>query len=285
MENIVEIRLAYFIFFAVTFFLVSLSVLYAVGCSMNDSYCKYEKGTTLSEVVDQQELYPWFAVISTIGVFLLLIVMLFYTDTVRTKKKLQLVDYRLSLSVFFFQFIGSFLFLTVILLPISIHEAAHIAVVQIAFAFILLVHLMCFLRIMFCEVGRYRVFVLFLQFMHICLITVLGVSFLVLKNNYFEVAFILVTISFYYYLMYEYWNVKIIVNAENNAFSVSSRNIKKYRENRKIGVKNHGAFKNKFKDHYEECVSSDDDSGDCSNNKTPTSSLLFGNKKIFYPKI
>ena len=64
---------AYLVIFAVSGFLIALGTLVGVGCTMNDEMCNDPADSTMSEIVDQPTLYPWFAVFSTLFVLLLLL--------------------------------------------------------------------------------------------------------------------------------------------------------------------------------------------------------------------
>ena len=206
---------AYLVIFAVSGFLIALGTLVGVGCTMNDEMCNDPADSTMSEIVDQPTLYPWFAVFSTLFVLLLLLVMCHYTDPVNVRLGRRRSDYHFSLAVFFLQFVGSCLFLAVILLPISLHPDAHVIVVQIAFAFILSVHFCTFLRIVFCEGGLNKMLVLTMQLLHFGAMIALGVLYVQQDNGWYEIAFILTVISFYFYLAYEYWNVSVTCVANN----------------------------------------------------------------------
>jgi len=226
---------AYLVIFAVTGFLIALGTLVGVGCDLNETICDDPTTASMSEIVDQPSLYPWFAVFCTLFVVLLLIVFCHYTNPVRVRLGQRRSDYHFSMAVFFLQFVGSVLFLVVVLLPITLHPDSHVMVVQIAFAFILSVHFCTFLRIVFCEYGEWKSVIVAMQLLHFGAMIALGVLYIQNDNGFLEIAFILTVIAFYYYLAYEYWSVNVTCVANDVSDDSNERDFDTREEHRHSG--------------------------------------------------
>ena len=219
---LITYHVPYLIIFSVCSFLFALSLLVTIGCLIDDEMCNDPKKSTMSEIVDQPEIYQWFAVLSTLNVIVLLFAMFHYIDPIRVTKGMQILSYRISVAVLNLQTIASVFFLVVILLPITLHPETHVVVVQIAFGFILLVHVAIWTRSFLCESGEYHTLVLGIQLVHLTSIFALALAYLYSENGWVEIAFILMTILYYIYLAYEYWNVSVTCMVNNDAASVTN---------------------------------------------------------------
>lgn len=224
--KLITYHVSFLIFFSVICFILALSILVYVGCAISDTMCTDPKKSTMSEIVDQPEIYQWFAVLSTINVIILFYAMFHYIDPIRVIPGKERLSYYISVAVLVLQSIASVLFLAVILLPITIHPETHVIVVQIAFGFILCVHIVMWLRSFLCEYGEYHNTVLSIQIVHLLTVFALAGAYLFTENGWIEIAFILITISYYVYLAYEYWNVSVTLvvnNPKDKATSMLSK--------------------------------------------------------------
>jgi hypothetical protein len=225
-QRLITYHVSYLVFFSVISFVFVLSILVAIGCVISDHMCTDPQKSTLSEIVDQPEIYQWFSVLTTINVIVLFYAMFHYIDPIRVKPGKELLSYRISILVLFLQSIGSILFLVVILLPITLHPHTHIVVVQIAFGFILAVHIAMLCRTFFCVTEKWWNLIISFQCIHLFIIFVLAGAYLLTENGFIEIAFILITILYYLFLTIEYWNVSVTLIVNNHTVAVETNSKK-----------------------------------------------------------
>jgi len=214
--TLLKYHVSYLVLFSVTCFVLALSILVGIGCLISDTMCVEAENSTMSQIVDQPEIYNWFSVLTTFNTILLFIAMYHYIDPIRLQSAKCHLSSLISSVALLFQACASILFLTVVLLPVSVHPESHVIVVKIAFAFVILVHICIWCRTYFCEIGRWHTVVVVLQTIHIMTENTLAIMYLLTGNGWIEIAFILTSILFYYFLAYEYWNVTVFCVLESS---------------------------------------------------------------------